>query len=448
MLRRMIARTRSRMRAVTALALAALAVSAPPAAAATAPLTRAERRAVAAIDAAAPDALALLEQAVNQNSGTMNLDGVRAVGRIFEPRFRALGMETRWADGAAFHRAGHLVATRRGARAKHAVLLIGHLDTVFEADSPFQRFRRLDDSTAAGPGVADMKGGDVVMLLALRGLEAAGALDRLDVRVVLDGDEENAGSPHEAARAELLAAARGCDVAIGFEDGAGRVHEAITARRGSGGWTLAVAGTRAHSSQLFRDGVGDGAIYEAARILQAFRDSLRGEPHLTFNPGLVLGGSSLALDGAGRGNAGGKANVVADTAWVGGDLRALTPEQVERARAVMRRIVARHLPGTSATLTFDDGYPPLAPAPGHDALLAAYDRASRDLGAGAVVASNPDDAGAADVSWVGATVPAVLDGVGLLGPGGHTVHEQADLRTLALDAKRVALVLVRLAATR
>jgi glutamate carboxypeptidase len=426
--------------------LGATAVHPAPRSGATA-LRAPERRAIAAIDAATPDALALLERTVNQNSGTMHLAGVRAVGDLFMPRFAALGMDARWVEGGAFGRAGHLVATRRGAKAKLKVVLIGHLDTVFEPDSPFQRFTRLDDSTATGPGISDMKGGDVVMLLALRGLEAAGTLDRFDLRVVLDGDEENPGLPIDLARHELTEAARGCDVALCFESGAGRRGQALVARRSSQGWSLRVSGHRAHSSKIFRPAVGFGAVYEAARILEAFRDSLAGEPHLTFNPGLILGGSSvdpLAPDG--HGTAAGKANVVADTAYVSGDLRALTPAQAEHARAVMTRIVARHLPLTDATLAFSGGgYPPLAPAAAHDALLAVFDEASRDLGAGPVTASDPDDAGAGDIAFVDTLVPMALDGVGLCGSGGHSLHETGELPMLALNAKRVALTLLRLA---
>jgi glutamate carboxypeptidase len=400
---------------------------------------------VAAAEAAVPDALALLRQLVERNSGTLNLAGVRAVGALLAPRFEELGLRTRWVDGTAFGRAGHLVARRRGADARLSVLFIGHLDTVFDADSPFQHFTVLADSTATGPGVADMKGGDVIMLVVLRALAAAGALDRLDVRVVLDGDEEQAGVPRELARRDLVEAARGCDVVFGFEDGAGDPAQAVVARRGSASWTLRVSGRRAHSSQVFREGVGYGAVFEAARILEAFRDSLGHEPHLTFNPGLVLGGSEVVSEPGGvRGTASGKTNVVPETTLVRGDLRALTPAQFTHAMDVMTRIVGRHLPGTDADIAFDDGYPPLAPAPGHDALLAEFDRASRDLGFGPVTATAPDDAGAADISFVGDLVPMALDGVGLAGSGGHTVHEQAGLRVLAENAERVALTLLRL----
>ncbi len=164
------------------------------------------------------------------------------------------------------------------------MLFIGHLDTVFEEDSPFQHWVRINDSTATGPGINDMKGGDVVMLLALRALKTAGMLDRVLVTVVLTGDEENAGMPVPLARRDLVAAADWADIAIGFEDAAGDPRTAVIGRRSSGSWLLRTAGRAYHSSVIFRPEVGSGAIFEAARILTAFHDSLSREPNLTFNP--------------------------------------------------------------------------------------------------------------------------------------------------------------------
>ncbi|TMQ72625.1 MAG: M20 family metallopeptidase, partial [Candidatus Eisenbacteria bacterium] len=175
-----------------------------------------ERALARAVDHRAPAALALLERAVNVNSGTMNFDGVRKVGRLFQSELEALGFKVRWVDGAGFGRAGHLIAERSGRRGGPKVLLIGHLDTVFEADSPFQKFERLYDSTARGPGVIDMKGGDVIVLMALGALADARRLDRLSIRVVLMGDEEKSGAPLTLARRDLFAAADWADVAIGF----------------------------------------------------------------------------------------------------------------------------------------------------------------------------------------------------------------------------------------
>lgn len=426
----------------TLLLIIGLALAMPRTAAAV--VTPLERRLVASVERHTPEALALLQRAVDQNSGTLNLVGVRAVGAMFEPEFERLGFRTRWVDGAAWGRAGHLIAER--GRKGPKVVLIGHLDTVFEPSSPFQRFTRVDSATATGPGLIDMKGGDVVMLLALRALEERGVLDRLRVTVVLTGDEERTGDPRSLARADLLAAAEGADVALGFEDGDGDPRHAVIARRGSLAWRLGVHGTPAHSSQVFSDAVGIGAVFETARILEAFRDQLGHEPYLVFNPGLVLGGTRLQLDAGGAsGSAAGKTNVVAETTFVTGDLRALTPEQERHAREAMERIVSEPSPRTEATIEFGEGYPPLAPRDGHRELLVLADRASRDLGLGAIEAVDPARVGAADLSWLDGRVPRILDGLGLKGSGGHTVNETGRLATLPLQAKRVAVLLSRIA---
>ncbi|MGH7731191.1 MAG: M20/M25/M40 family metallo-hydrolase [Candidatus Eiseniibacteriota bacterium] len=414
---------------------------------ATAAVTsKAERRIVTAVDRHAPAALELLRRTVDINSGTMNPDGVREVGRIFGAEFEALGFKVRWAEGAGWGRAGHLIATRPG-RGGPRVLLIGHLDTVFEKDSPFQRYEPLSDTTARGPGICDMKGGDVIMLLALRALEEAGALDRLSVTAVLTGDEEKAGAPIERARADLIAAAREADVAIGFEDGDGNPSHAVISRRGTSGWVLRVGGTPAHSSQIFRPDIGSGSVYEAARILLAFKDSLSIEPYLTVNPGVVVGGTTATFDPeASRGTAFGKTNVIAESTLVAGDLRALSLEQRENAKAIMRRIVEASPPHAGARIEFSDGYPPLAPSDGNRKLLAIYDRASRDLGVGPVEAVDPSRAGAADVSFTEGHVTMAIDGVGMRGDFGHTMNETADVRWLPWQAKRAALTLARLPA--
>ena len=421
--------------------LAALTLAVP--GVASADLDAVETQLVAHVDAHVGEALELLRTSVDINSGTMNFDGVREVGRIFGAELDRLGFETHWVDGAAFDRAGHLVAVRDG-DGPH-LLLIGHLDTVFELDSPFQRFERVGETHARGPGTTDMKGGNVVMIYALAALLDTGVLDRLRISVVLTGDEEKSGRPLSSARRALVEAAEGADAAIGFEDGDSDPKTAVISRRGSSSWRLRVTGVPAHSSQVFRDDIGAGAIYEASRILYRFYEELRSEENLTFNPGIILGGTDVEIDAQqSRGTAFGKNNVVAETAVVQGDLRALSPEQYARAKAKMQAIVAEGLPRTTAELTFSDGYPPLAPTDGNRWLLEQYDRASRDLGFGPVTAVDPLKAGAADVSFVAPYVPRVLDGVGLMGDGGHTVDEVADLATLPSQTQRAAVLLYRL----
>jgi glutamate carboxypeptidase len=403
-----------------------------------------ERTLVAYVDEHNQQALALLERVVNINSGTQNFEGVREVGRVFRAEFDALGFTTRWIDGAAFKRAGHLVAEHAGTGPR--ILLIGHLDTVFEQDSPFQKMERIDERTARGPGIIDMKGGNVVMIAALKALQASGVLRTMNVVVVMTGDEEDAGEPLSVAREALVAAAKTADLAIGFEDGPADPKLAVTARRGTTGWQVRVKGMPAHSSQIFREDIGYGAIYELARILNGFRERLAGQAHLTFNPGVMLGGTSVEFDPVQlRGSAFGKTNVIAEHAVASGDLRALSREQFDAARAVMSEVVAASLPHTSASITFEEGYPPMAPTEGNARLLTLYDQASRDLGFGAVTAVSPDRAGAAHVSFAAAHVSSILDGVGLMGHGDHTTGETADLTTLPSQTKRMAVLLARIA---
>ena len=407
-----------------------------------------ERAIVSAVDAGNAAALALLEQSVNINSGTHNFAGVRAVGDLFRKEFDALGFKTTWVDGAPFKRAGHLIADHPGKGPR--ILLVGHLDTVFEPDSPFQKFRRVDDRTATGPGIIDMKGGDVIIIAALKALKKASLLDDMNIVVVMTGDEEDAGDPQTAARAPLVNAAKGAQYALGFEDGPGDPRFAVTARRGTSSWKLLVKAKTGHSSQIFRPEMGYGANYELARILDGFRRKLAGEEHLTFNPSLVLGGTAVELDEVlARGSASGKTNVIPQQAIALGDLRTLSKEQLQHARDTMKAVVAEAPLGqTEATLTFDDGYPSLPPTPGNAKLLAEYDRASRDVGAGPVAAVSPDRAGAADVSFISDQVPNIIDGIGLMGHDDHSPQETADITTLPSQTKRAAILLYRLHAAK
>jgi len=406
-------------------------------------LSASEHAIVRAVDAHNAEALARLQQIVNINSGTMNFAGVRQVADVLRPQFDALGFTTRWVDGASFDRAGHLVAEHAGPGPK--LLLIGHMDTVFPVTSQFQHWTQLDDSTATGPGIIDMKGGDVIILYALRALKDAGQLDRMNVTVVFDGDEENAGAPLSAARKALIDAAKGAKAAIGFEDGAADPATAVISRRGAGSWTLTTTGNAGHSSQIFRSDIGAGAVFEASRILDAFYTQLRGERYLTFNPGLALGGTTVTLDSnVAAGRAAGEHNVVAEHMTVSGDIRTLSPAQLAATKQTMRDIVSHHLPQTNATIAFDDGYPPMAPTDGNRRLLAVYDRASRDLGLGGVAAVDPSRAGAADVAFVADQVPMVIDGIGLSGHDDHSEKETAYLNWLPRLTKRAAVLLHRL----
>ena len=392
----------------------------------------------AEIAARRADQIAYLERLVNIPSGTLNTIGVREVGRVLGATLDSMGFRSRWIDmPPEMKRAGHLVATHVGRPGTPRVLLIGHLDTVFEGAN--QRFERVD-SIAKGAGTSDMKGGDVIMLYALKALQATGALKDLNVTIVMTGDEEYSGDPLGVARAALIDAAKESDIALAFEGGS-RTFATI-GRRSSSGWVLKVTGQQGHSSGVFRSGYG--AIYETARILDEFRRELTSETNLTFNPGTIVGGSDVAYDTlTQRGTAASKTNIIAPVTWVQGDLRAMDEAQVVRAQTKMTEIVSRHLAGTTAEISFSDGYPPMAVTAGGERLLSLYSDASEALGYGPLTASDPARRGAGDLSFVAPYIDGV-EGLGALGSGSHSPTESVNLPALTMQTERAALLLHRL----
>jgi glutamate carboxypeptidase len=389
------------------------------------------------------NAIDLLEKLVNINSGTMNHAGVKRVADVFKEEFVALGFDTNWYDMSEVNRSGHLFAEKEGEG--QCLLLIGHLDTVFEANSPFQTFER-DGDIARGPGVNDMKGGDVVILYALKALQSAGALDDKNIIVALIGDEEKSGSPKSISRHHLISAAQRCDVALGFEI-ATSLGAATIARRGSSGWMLEVTGKRAHSSSIFSEEIGSGAIFEAARILNGFHEQVKGETYLTFNPGIIVGGTDVNYDpNQNAGTTFGKTNVVAQRVVVHGGLRTISGEQEASARAAMKAVAeSNHLPQTSAKISFQDGYPAMSPTEGNQAVLNLLSEVSVDLGFGEVEAYDPGKRGAADISFVAPYMDGI-DGIGAEGKGAHTLDENVDLSTLPQLIQRAAILIHRLSA--
>ncbi len=423
--------------------LAPIALIANPAAAQLSP---AEQVMIDTVEAGFEDNVALLEAITNVNSGTYNHDGVREVGQMLVPEFEALGFAVEWIDQSHVDRAGHLFARREGDSDSTRILMIGHIDTVFESDSPFQQFVR-DGDTATGPGVVDDKGGIVVILSALRAMQAAGTLDGANIVVALTGDEEDAGDPIAQSRQHLIEAGQWADVALGFEglsvvDGR---DMGVVARRSSNSWTLTTAGRTGHSSRVFSEGSGYGAIYEMARILDAFRTQLP-EENLTYNVGFMAGGTPAALGDDNLSAAGsGKTNIIPSDAVARGDLRTLTQEQTDRAVAAMQAIVDANLPGTDATIAFDFSYPPMSPTEGNSALLARLNAINADMGLGEMGIYPPALRGAADISFV-APYADGLAGMGPDGSGSHAVGESADLRSFTRQAQRAAILLSRLAA--
>jgi len=391
----------------------------------------------------AAEQIAFLARVVNISSGTMNHAGVRAVGEEFARELRTLGFETRWVSlPESLKRAGHLFAEHKARKPRKGrrLLLLGHLDTVFEGEG--QKWTVINDSTAKGAGTSDMKGGDVVILYALKAMAAAGTLDDTDIIVALTGDEELPGEPFSVSRGALTDAAKLSDAILAFEEDQGK---ATVARRGWSSWLLTVSATPSHSQGIFSAASGYGAVYEAARILNAFRETIAGEQYLTFNPGVIVGGTTVTYDTTlNSGTAAGKLNIIPKTVEVHGDLRFLTLDQLQKARSRMREIAAKNLAGTSAVITFSVESPPMPPTPGNYSLLATLDSVTQALGMGRTEALDPGLRGAGDISFVASYADA-LDGLGVVGNASHTPDETVNLRSIPKATVRAAVLFNRLA---
>ncbi|HEV2598747.1 M20/M25/M40 family metallo-hydrolase [Sphingopyxis sp.] len=433
------------MKSLPFVALVALQLALAPAA--QAKLSKTESTMAKTVASEQARSLALLERLVNQNSGSQNLEGVEKVGAMMRAELEPLGFKVEWKDMRDTGRAGHLIATHKGKADGKRLLLIAHLDTVFEPDSPFQKFVRKGDR-GEGPGAGDDKGGMVVIVAALRAMKAAGTLKDANIEIHMTGDEEDAGTPIEKARADLIDAGKRSDVALDFE---GLVRDngadmGSIARRSSDSWTVTATGKSAHSSGIFSAAAGDGAIYELTRIIHRFRTELP-EPNLTFNVGLIAGGQQADLDAGGiRATVNGKTNIIAPVAVARGDLRALSPEQIERVKAKMAAIVAEHAPGTDAKISFDPGgYPSMAPTDGNRALLAKLNGVNRDLGLAEMAPLDPLKRGAGDISFVAADVDG-LAGLGPYSTGDHAPGEAVDIPSIDRQATRAAILMSRLSA--
>lgn len=410
---------------------------------AMAQLSADEKKIIAYINAHLGESEQLLIESVNINSGTLNVEGVKKVGAVYRKELDKIGFLTEWVTlPDSLKRAGHLVATIKGTQGKR-LFLLGHLDTVFELDMAFNPYTKLNDSTATGQGVNDMKGGNVVMISALKALSSLGLLKNAHIIAYFTGDEESSGSPHEVARKDLIERARTTQIALGFE-GAQGLNTVAVARRGIGGWVLNVNAKTGHSAGIFGNSVGYGAIYEAARIINQFRTELANEKYLTFNPGLMSGGSEIKVDMASaKLEAIGKTNIISPAAYVAGDLRFISAAQRDKARTKMRAIVAQNLNGTNSTISFTDGLPAMEPTEGNYRLVKFLDIISKDMGIGATRAGDPGARGAGDISDIAKYVDS-LDGMGASGSGAHKPGETINLKEFPYLIQRAALMIYRL----
>ena len=388
-------------------------------------------------------AIGLLEKVVNINSGSLNIKGNKKVGNIFQKELDKLGFKTYWVTySKEVKRSGHLFAEMRGGKGKK-ITMVGHLDTVFEKDHPFQKFIR-QGSKAYGPGVDDNKGGVVSMLYVMKALDHIGKLKDMNLTLVFIGDEEKLGADFSIVRRELIDAGKWADIGLGFEGAIG-METGTIARRSASSWILTTTGIQGHSSRVFSETLGYGAIFEASRIINDFREQLAKQEYLTFNPGVIVGGTDTNYDPVNAsGTAFGKTNVVSQSVSVHGGIRTISINQLKKAIQSMEKIVSNNLPGTTAKIEFKTSYPPMEPTKANYALLDEFEKVNLALGYGNLEPLDPSKRGAADISFIAPYVDAALAGMGPDGQGAHSENEWLDLTSFPKTTTRSAIFIYRL----
>ena len=368
------------------------------------------------------------------NSGSRNLNGLDRVAGLLADAFSTLPGEVRLVEPAPVHvvnSTGREVGVDHGRHLHLAVrpeapvqlLLTGHMDTVYDAEHPFQDTRWIDEGTLNGPGVADMKGGLAVMLAALKAVEESEGAGRVGYEVIINSDEE-VGSPASAAL--IAASAAGKRAALTYEPAALPDGTLAGARPGSGNFSFVVRGRSAHAGRNPED--GRNAVVAAAEL--ALRLAMSKTPGLSINPARIEGGSPN--------------NVVPDLAILQVNLRPRTTDDEE----IARRLIAKALDETSAQhevhIEAHGGFgrPPKPLTGEAEALFALVAKAGADLGQD--IGWQPSG-GVCDGNNIAACGVPVVDTMGVRGGKIHSEEEYLIVPSLAERAALSALTILRLA---
>lgn len=368
------------------------------------------------------------------NSGSRNLAGLHTMADLLADEFGVLPGDVSLVEPApadAVDGQGHPVPIELGRNlhlkvrpeAPVQLLLTGHMDTVFDADHPFQKTSWLDDKVLGGPGVADMKGGIAVMLAALKAIESRGAAPTLGYEIVVNSDEE-VGSPGSAGL--IAAAARGKRAALTYEPAALPDGTLAGARPGSGNFSFVVRGRSAHAGRNPED--GRNAIVAAADL--ALRLERGKDPRLSINPARVDGG--------------GPNNVVPDLAILRVNLRPATPEDEARAMSLIDSTVTTVAAEHDVAIEVHGGFgrPPKPMTPEAEALFTLVKQAGADLGQSIGWQAT---GGVCDGNNIAACGVPVVDTMGVRGGKIHSPQEYLIVDSLNERAALSALTILRLA---
>jgi glutamate carboxypeptidase len=279
------------------------------------------------------------------------------------------------------------------------LLLLGHLDTVWEMGTIQGMPYGKEGNRISGPGILDMKAGIVMGLTAIQILRELGALNR-QVKLLLHSDEE-VGSP--ASRTVTEKVARQCSAVYVLEPAQGRQGAYKTARKGVGHYRLEVRGVAAHSGVDFS--AGHSAILELARQIERINRLMISSAGITVNSGVIGGGT--------------RRNVVAANAWAEIDVRTSTLRDATRIDRALRRLRAIDK-GCKLTVTGGVNRPPMERTKGTAALFRRARSLASALGFALEEAST---GGGSDGNFTSALGIPTLDGTGAVGGGAHAAHE-------------------------
>lgn len=366
------------------------------------------------------------------NSGSYHSEGLARMCRALEDHFHWLGVpmeRVALAPLEAVDGQGEVIRIpmadalrlRQRPEAPLQLLLCGHMDTVFGPEHPFQMPVWLDEERLNGPGVADMKGGLVVMLKALEALERTPWKDHIGYEIIINPDEEIGSQSSDRLFEEAASRHRfGLIFEPALADGT-----LAGARKGSGNFTCVVRGVGAHAGRAFEQ--GRNAIVSASKLITAL-DALNGQCEgVTLNIGRVEGGGAL--------------NMVPDLAILRFNVR--VPD--EEARAWVAARIEEAVLAHGGEVFLHGGFT-RAPKPMAAANAALFE-AVKDTGA---LLDQPIDwqatGGCCDGNNLWAYGLPNVDTLGVRGGNIHTDQEFVILDSLPERAKLTALLLMRLAA--
>lgn len=354
-----------------------------------------------------PEGLKLLEEIVNINSYSENVEGNNLVQDVLQREFLALGLHI---ERVPCIQCGDILIARTAASHSQDILLLGHSDTVFPPTSLFQKMTYGEDRLM-GPGVSDMKGGIISILLGLKALKEIGELDLHPLRIIINTDEET-GSVH--SKETFGEQARDIKTALVFEPG--RVGDLIvTSRVGSRSFQLTVQGKSAHSGNAFTKGAN--AITRIAYIVNELRKLTDMERGLTCNVGILNGGEAV--------------NVVPNLAEGRFELRAEEKNVLDEATdKAMKIIQHEEIPGTQASVKVIYTSLPFERTSAIQNLFNQYQLAAQRVGLNIVTNEVPIRGGSDANFFAGKGIPT-LDALGPFGEGYHSSSEFMSIHSLS-----------------